>query len=55
MVERLGNGIAAGFLLEVVVANDLCAVDGFLDIDVLQRTETLVVVMRPNAGIEVGE
>ena len=55
MVERLRHGIAAGLGLQVVVANLLGAVDGLLDVAVLQRTETLVVVVSPHAGIEVSQ
>ena len=44
----------AGLALQVVVADLLCSVDGFLEVAVFERAEHLLLVMAPNAGIVVG-
>lgn len=52
--EALGGGVAAGFLLQVVVAYLLGGVDGFFDVAVFERAEHAVLVVTPDAGIVVG-
>ena len=54
VVEGFGRGAAIGLLLEVVVADFGCRVEGFLNVAVFERAEHLVVVVGPHAGEEVG-
>ena len=55
MSKGLWLRIAAGLLLQIVVANDLSTTDCFLKIAVLQAAEHLVVVISPDACIEIGK
>ena len=54
VVERVGNGVAAGFLLKVVVANLTGCFETLVDVAVFKTAENAVVVICPNAGVEVG-
>ena len=55
MVERLRNSIATGFLLQVVIADDLCALDSLFNVTVFQRAKAFMVVVSPHTSIEVGQ
>ena len=54
MVEGIGNGIALGLLLQVVIANLRCYVEALFDVTVFQGVEHPVVVVCPDAGKEIG-
>ena len=53
VVERIRNRIAPGLFLEIVVADAGGYCNAFLDIAGLKGVEHLIVVMRPDAGIEI--
>ena len=54
MSERIGDDDAASLLLEVVVADGVCAAEGFLDVARFERLEFLLSVIGPDAGEEIG-
>lgn len=54
MVEGIGNGIALGLLLQVVITNFGSNVEAFLDVAIFQRVEHLIVMISPNTGEIVG-
>ena len=55
MGERLGLHVSACLLLQVVVANLLCTVDGLLDIACLERAVGGILIVAPYAGIVIGQ
>ena len=55
MSKGLWLRIAASLLLQIVVADDLSATDSFLEVAIFQTAEHLVVVISPDACIEVGK
>ena len=55
MIERLWHSIATGFCLQIVVANLLGAVDGFLDVAILKRAKAFVVMVSPYTSVEVSK
>ena len=54
MGEAFGCGVAAGFFLEIVVADFLSSIDSFFDIAFLERGEEAVLVVAPYASVVVG-
>ena len=54
VVEGVGNGVATGVLLKLVVANLTGCFEALVDVAVFKTTENAVVVICPNAGVEVG-
>ena len=47
-------GIALGLFLEVVVTNDGGAADGLLKVSVFYGSEHGILIMGPDAGVEIG-
>ena len=54
MGERVRLHGAGGFFLEIIVADHFGAVEGFPDVAVVQGTVAVVLVVAPDAGIEIG-
>ena len=53
VVEGLRHGAAVSLLLQIVVTDFGCGVEGFFDVTVFKRMEAFVVVVSPDACIKV--